>query len=135
VDGVRPDLVSPAEIQEAARLLAPVVVRTPLVPVPMLQPGLLIKPESLQPTGSFKLRGAYAAISASGVQAKERGVVAHSHLERARQARLVAEPGGAAAVAACLFHAAELPAARSRVAVLSGGNIDPAMLAAILAEG
>jgi len=85
-------LVSLAEIQDAARLLAPVVVRTPLVPFPGLYyPGgrppqtppqgareLLIKPESLQPTGSFKLRGAYAAISAAGPQAKERGVIAHS---------------------------------------------------------
>ena len=50
----------------------------------------------------------------------------------AQQARLVAEPGGAAAVAAWLFHAAELPAARVPVAVLSGGNIDPELLARIL---
>jgi threo-3-hydroxy-L-aspartate ammonia-lyase len=71
-------LVSLAEIQAAARLLAPVAVRTPLVPVPMMRRGLLIKPESLQPTGSFKLRGAYAAISAAGQRARERGVIAHS---------------------------------------------------------
>jgi threo-3-hydroxy-L-aspartate ammonia-lyase len=71
-------LVSLAEITEAARLLAQVVVRTPLVPVPRLSTGLLVKPESLQPTGSFKLRGAYTAISASGRQARERGVIAHS---------------------------------------------------------
>jgi threo-3-hydroxy-L-aspartate ammonia-lyase len=71
-------LVSLAEIRQAARLLAPVVVRTPLVPVPRLSSGLLVKPESLQPTGSFKLRGAYTAISASGRQARERGVIAHS---------------------------------------------------------
>jgi threo-3-hydroxy-L-aspartate ammonia-lyase len=51
----------------------------------------------------------------------------------AARARLVAEPGGAAAVAACIFHAAELPVASTPVAVLSGGNIDPALLAAILA--
>jgi threo-3-hydroxy-L-aspartate ammonia-lyase len=71
-------LVSLAEIREAARLLAPVAVRTPLVPVPRLSAGLLVKPESLQPTGSFKLRGAYAAISASLGQAREHGVIAHS---------------------------------------------------------
>jgi len=53
----------------------------------------------------------------------------------AHQARLIAEPGGAAAVAACLFHAGELPAAGTRVAVLSGGNIDPELLASILAAG
>jgi len=71
-------LVSLAEIREAAGLLASVTVRTPLVPVPRLHPDLLIKPESLQPTGSFKLRGAYTAISARGPQARERGVIAHS---------------------------------------------------------
>jgi threonine dehydratase len=52
----------------------------------------------------------------------------------ARQARLIAEPGGAAAVAACLFHSGELPAAKTSVAVLSGGNIDPELLASILAS-
>ena len=72
------DLVSLAEIRDAARLLASVAIRTPLVPVPRLNTGLLVKPESLQPTGSFKLRGAYTAISASGPQARERGVIAHS---------------------------------------------------------
>jgi len=323
VDRCGPDLVGLPEIQEAARLLASVAVRTPLVPVPRLHRGLLVKPESLQPTGSFKLRGAYTAISAAGQRARERGVIAHSsgnhghavayaaallgvravvvvpstapkvktdaieyygaelvtvaptlaarvaateelaarhgyvpippfddraviagqgtigleitadcpqadlvvvpisggglisgiaaavraaspgaavigvepelaadardsfrHGERiawspsdvqrtiadalrvervgalpfdhirelvtgivtvtedeirttvrllATQARLVAEPGGAAAVAACLFHAAELPAASTPVAILSGGNIDPVLLAAILA--
>jgi threonine dehydratase len=51
----------------------------------------------------------------------------------ATQARLIAEPGGAAAVAACLFHRDELPEARTPVAVLSGGNIDPELLASILA--
>ena len=319
------ELVGLAEIADAARLLEHVVVRTPLLPVPGLQPGLLVKPESLQPTGSFKLRGAYTAIMASGEAARQHGVVAHSsgnhglavayaaallgvraavvvprtapkvkteaierygaelvpveptmaarmaaadelvarhgyvlippfddrrviagqgtvgleimtdcpqanlvvvpvsggglisgvaaavrarrpeavvvgvepelaadardslqrgervgwpaadvqrtiadalRVERvgalpfahiralvagivtvtedeivaavrllAHQARLIAEPGGAAAVAACLFHAGELPAAGTRVAVLSGGNIDPELLASILAAG
>jgi threonine dehydratase len=47
----------------------------------------------------------------------------------------VAEPGGAVAVAACLFRQRELPAARVRVAVLSGGNVDPALLADVLRAG
>jgi threonine dehydratase len=51
----------------------------------------------------------------------------------AREARLVAEPGGAAAVAACLFRRDQLPQAATPVAVLSGGNIDPGLLAGILA--
>jgi threonine dehydratase len=73
-----PGLVGLAEIREAASLLASVAVRTPLVPVPRLSRRLLVKPESLQPTGSFKLRGAYTAISAAGQAAREHGVVAHS---------------------------------------------------------
>ncbi len=48
------------------------------------------------------------------------------------QARLVAEPSGAVPVAAFLHHAAELPGGRT-VAVVSGGNIDPAVLRAVLA--
>ena len=72
------ELVGLAEITDAAALLEHVAVRTPLVLVPRLQPGLLIKPELLQPTGSFKLRGAYVAIRASGEAARQHGVVAHS---------------------------------------------------------
>jgi threonine dehydratase len=51
----------------------------------------------------------------------------------ATQARLVAEPGGAVAIAACLS-GRDLPAAQAPVAVLSGGNIDPALFARILRE-
>jgi threonine dehydratase len=49
----------------------------------------------------------------------------------ARRARLVAEPAGAVAVAAYLHRAAELPPGPV-VAVVSGGNIDPGLLAEIL---
>ncbi|MEV6648438.1 threonine/serine dehydratase [Amycolatopsis sp. NPDC051371] len=51
----------------------------------------------------------------------------------ARKARLVAEPSGAVATAAYLFHAGELPAGRT-VAIVSGGNADPALFAEILAK-
>lgn len=51
-------------------------VRTPLVPFP--RANVLVKSESLQPTGAFKLRGAYAAISALSPSERQRGVVAHS---------------------------------------------------------
>jgi len=48
--------------------------------------------------------------------------------------RLVPEPSGAAATAALLFHGDELPPYRKAVAVVSGGNVDPAMLAEVLTE-
>jgi threonine dehydratase len=49
-------------------------------------------------------------------------------------ARLVPEPSGAVAAAALLFHAAELPAYRKAAAIVSGGNVDPKLLAEVLTE-
>jgi threonine dehydratase len=73
------ELVSLDEVRVAARRLHGVVVRTPLVPFPAAgPPGVLIKPESLQPTGAFKLRGAYNAIASLPDVDRRRGVVAHS---------------------------------------------------------
>ena len=41
----------------------------------------------------------------------------------------VAEPSGAVSVAGFIFHAAQLPHTKLNVAIISGGNIEPAMLA------
>ena len=46
----------------------------------------------------------------------------------AQNPKTVAEPSGAVAVAAFLFHRAELPATVINAAVISGGNIDPKIL-------
>lgn len=48
--------------------------------------------------------------------------------------RLVPEASGAVAVAALLFHGAELPTYTRAVAVLSGGNVAPEQLADVLTE-
>ena len=40
---------------------------------------------------------------------------------------IVAEPSGAVTLAAALFHADELPDAERIVAIVSGGNLDPAL--------
>jgi threonine dehydratase len=80
------DLVSLEEIHAAARRLTGVTVRTPLVPFAAARTAsgadLLVKPESLQPTGAFKLRGAYNAVYAvtRGLDSctLPDGVVAHS---------------------------------------------------------
>jgi threonine dehydratase len=50
----------------------------------------------------------------------------------ALNARLVAEPSGAVTFAAFLFHPDQLPASRETVAVISGGNVDPALLAKVM---
>jgi threonine dehydratase len=65
-------------------------------------------------------------VTEAEIRAAMRAIVAATHL--------VPEPSGAVATAALLFHAAELPTYRRAVAVVSGGNVDPAQLAQILTE-
>jgi len=65
-------------------------------------------------------------VSEAEIRAAMRAIVAAT--------RLVSEPSGAVATAALLFHAAELPAYRKAVAVVSGGNVAPEMLAKVLTE-
>ena len=48
--------------------------------------------------------------------------------------RLVPEPSGAVALAAALFHRKQLPRARETVAIMSGGNVEPAVLLSVLEE-
>ncbi len=70
------DLVTLDDILDAAMLISPYAVRTPLLPSPW--PGLWIKPENLQPIGAFKIRGAVTAMSRLAPQVRARGVLAHS---------------------------------------------------------
>jgi threonine dehydratase len=67
-------------IEVARRRLQGVALRTPLVPCPggTRNRALYFKPESLQPIGAFKLRGAYNKISSLSSEELSRGVVAHS---------------------------------------------------------
>ena len=72
-------MVTLNDIQHARGLLRGIAVRTPLVTC-KLGDGrqIFIKPENLQPIGSFKLRGAYNKISSLTPDERQRGVVAHS---------------------------------------------------------
>ena len=49
-------------------------------------------------------------------------------------ARIVAEPSGAVTFAAWLFHHEELPESKKAVAVVTGGNVEPQLLAQVLSE-
>ncbi len=73
-------MVTLADIQLAASRLRGVAVRTPLLAQPRRQPGreLYLKPESLQPIGSFKLRGAYNKIASLAESDRRRGVISYS---------------------------------------------------------
>jgi threonine dehydratase len=93
-------LVTIDDIQAAVARIAGRVVRTPLLPFPSPDPGrpLWLKPESLQPTGAFKLRGAFNAILQRVDDARERGVVTHSSGNHARAIAWVARELGLRAV-------------------------------------
>lgn len=70
----RPDL---DDIQAAAKSIAGVTLRTPLVAsaLPGSEGRLWLKLETLQPSGAFKLRGATNAIARLTPEARARGVV------------------------------------------------------------
>lgn len=75
-------LVTIDDIRTAAEALAPVAVRTPLLPDDVLGARLGIelwhKAEPLQRGGSFKFRGAYSFLSSLDPDVRSRGVVAPS---------------------------------------------------------
>jgi threonine dehydratase len=73
-------LVTIDEIRIAASRVLGQVVRTPLLPCPWADNArpLWLKPENLQPTGAFKLRGALNALGALPATARRRGVITHS---------------------------------------------------------
>jgi threonine dehydratase len=68
-------LVTLEDVQAAAAAIAPHFVHTPLLP---FDSRLWIKPESLQPIGAFKQRGAVNALSRIPSEDRPRGVVAYS---------------------------------------------------------
>ena len=72
------ELVSIDEIRSAAAGLVGVTVHKPLVPAPWAGKDFFVKPESLQPIGSFKLRGGYHAIASLPESRRAAGVVTHS---------------------------------------------------------
>jgi threonine dehydratase len=74
--------VAVADIEAAARVVAPFAVRTPLLSFPVLNERVgtkvFLKPEMLQRTGSFKFRGAFNKLSSIPQAQRGGGVVAFS---------------------------------------------------------
>lgn len=75
-------MISLEDIEQAAQRLRDVAVLTPLLRSPELDErvggAVLLKPECLQRTGSFKIRGAYNLMSQLPAEDAARGVVAWS---------------------------------------------------------
>jgi len=96
-------LVTLEEIEAAAQRLAGVTVRTPLLRSWGLEEAagaaeVRLKCESLQRSGSFKLRGAYNFISSLGTEERRRGVITYSSGNHAQAVALSAKLMGIAAV-------------------------------------
>ncbi len=64
-----------SSLDRAREAVAAALPPTPLIPSPRLGEGVLLKLETFQPTGSFKVRGALAAVTMAG---NPRGVVTAS---------------------------------------------------------
>lgn len=98
------------DVAAAAPRIAPYVVHTPLVrnaTLDQLTGGtILIKPEPLQRTGSFKLRGATNAVQRLGDAARWRGVVTHSS---GNHGQATASAGAAVGAKATVFMPADAP--------------------------
>lgn len=94
------DLVDIPQLRQAARDLDGVAVRTPLLPQPWAEPDrpLWLKPESLQPVGAFKLRGAYHAVSSLPDELRAAGVITHSSGNHGRAVAYAAATFGVPAV-------------------------------------
>src|SRR5213594_3222659 len=96
-------IVSLAEIEEAQARLRGIAVRTEVLQSHLSQDGcanrkLYLKPENLQPVGSFKLRGAYNKIASLSDEERHRGVISYSSGNHAQGVAYAARSLGVKAV-------------------------------------
>ena len=84
------------KIYHASFVLKEVLRRTDLIAAPQILPGtpIFLKPENLQLTGSFKVRGAYYKISQLSDEEKAKGVIACSAGNHAQGVALGATKNG-----------------------------------------
>jgi threonine dehydratase len=118
------DLPTPDDVAAAAARIAAHVVRTPLLRCPALDAAtggtILLKPEPLQRTGSFKLRGATNAIRQLDAAARVRGVVTHSS---GNHGQAVACAAAAVGAPATVFMPADAPAIKREATAAWGATV------------
>jgi threonine dehydratase len=117
---------TPQDVHAALRRIAPHIVRTPMLRNAALDRAtgarVLIKPEVLQHTGSFKLRGATNALRKRGAAALQDGVVAYSS---GNHAQAVACAAAALAVPATIVMPSDAPAIKRAHTEFWGAKIIP----------
>ena len=91
-------MLSLTDIQEAQMRIAPYIRRTPLLRVPALDAfcgcQVFLKPENLQITGSFKLRGATNKLLSLNAAEKSAGIIASSSGNHAQAVAYAAQQLG-----------------------------------------
>lgn len=131
-------------IEAAAARLKGHAIRTPLLSSPFLDEiagrRVLVKPECLQHTGSFKFRGGWSAISALSPEARARGVIAFSSGNHAQGVALAARTHGAPCVILMPADAPRVKIANTRalgaeVVLYDRATGDRDAIGAALAEG
>ncbi len=118
-------MITIIQLHEAQARLKGVVVHTPLVRYFEMNPGatageLYFKPESLQPIGSFKLRGAYNKIASLTDAERARGVITYSSGNHAQGVAYAARALGARAV---IVMPAAAPKVKMEATVALGAEI------------
>lgn len=92
---IEPHIIGIGEIRAAAERIRGVATRTPLL---RWDDRTWLKPESLQPVGAFKMRGAYNKIASLTDAERARGVVTYSSGNHAQAVARAARLLGASAV-------------------------------------
>jgi threonine dehydratase len=115
-DTAEATLITLRDLHEARARIDTTCLQTPVLPVPHPAGGepVWIKAESLQRTGSFKLRGAANALAALGETARASGVVTYSAGNHGRALAYAARMAGIAATVVMPETAAEVKIDRTR---------------------
>ncbi|HET9018193.1 MAG TPA: threonine/serine dehydratase [Acetobacteraceae bacterium] len=120
------DLPTHDDVAAARARIAPFIVRTPMLRSAALDAAtggtILLKPEPLQRTGSFKLRGATNAIRQLDATAQRRGVVTHSSGNHGQAVGCAAAAVGAPAT---VFMPADAPRVKRESTQAWGATVRP----------
>ena len=127
-DSGKDPIITLEEIRQAQRRLRDVAVRTPLVEFVLRDEHgpeherrrVYLKPENLQPVGSFKLRGAYNKIASLSLEERARGVIAYSS---GNHAQGVAYAARALGVHAVIVMPASAPAIKRESTAAMGAEL------------
>lgn len=107
------DFITLGDMRAAQARIAEAVYHTPLIRS-YRDEGVFFKPESLQPIGSFKLRGAYNKIASLTPEERARGVVTHSSGNHAQGVAYAARALGAHATIVIPTNAPAIKVANTR---------------------